>query len=199
MPRRVVDILRGPIAGRINYSFPDVAAHDVFWPLTGVHRVTPAAFHDVARAIESGIIHVEHARDIGAGFDAQYNSSGRTRRDGTVVRAKTIEIGGTSGRVQMGAILHECVHAYFDLVHYRMSILTNEAAAYVTSALAYRMTGVPWPRINDPDRAGENVADRLMHQYATGVGVPMVSREPWVGLLQAIQASPDYASELSGH
>jgi hypothetical protein len=190
--QQVIRILRGPVAARIRFAFPDGMSGAAGRVLT----VTPTDFHVVSRAIEAGTIHVVTAVDLPAGWDAQYNRRARTRRDGTRIPARTIELSRMTGRYAEGSIVHECLHAYYDLTGAALSTLNNEASAFVTSSLYYRMTELPPIRTNDIDQLGANVADGLLAQYGTGDAHPTVPEPAWGDLLDAIRSAPSYAREL---
>src|SRR4051794_37942705 len=104
---RVVHILNGPTVARIRFRFPIRGSHVT---------ITRQTFHHVAHAIASGRVIVRAPTDLAAGVAAQYNDVARTRANGTVVRANTLEAKPAFGRLDEAIIVHESLHAAYDLL-----------------------------------------------------------------------------------
>lgn len=185
LQNQVLQILRGPVVPRIRFIFPAPG---------GNVTIAPQTFYLVANAIQSGRVHVARPTDLEPGVGASYNGGARTRLDGTEVRANTLEINSASGRLNEGDVLHECLHAAYDLLRTGITVLDEEASAYVVSSLYFRMTGVRPARWRDePYRTAGMVADTLLAQYARGTaGIPTVGAIEWDVLRTAVVVNPIY-------
>jgi hypothetical protein len=172
---RVLATLRGAEANRIRFTFNSTG---------GAITINRAAFERVARAIERGNLHVRVVTTFRAGVGAQYRSD-----------TNVIETPPVIGRADQGLILHECTHAYYDLISKNLMAVDDEASAYVVDALFFRMTGLPRPRWNATLHAmAGHVADDLLRQYQAGVyAPPEVSSLLWWPLKLLIASDPVYA------
>ena len=179
--QRVLDLLRGPQAARIRFTFPFFA---------GTVTITSASFARVARAIESGHMRLQVTNAFPAGVAGEYVS-------GT---PNTLRIKPIVGRVEEGLLLHECTHAIFDLTHTHVTALDDEAASYVVDALYFRMTGLRRPRWNaQPHATAGAVADALLQHYARGTrGIPAVDHASWDALRGQIMVHPVYIAGPAG-
>lgn len=163
---RVLDVLHGPAVARMRFRFPIRGSHVT---------IAPQTFHHVARAIRLGQVTVRPPTDLAAGVAAQYNDVARTRADGTAVAANTLEVVSAAGRMDEAYIVHESLHAAYDLLRTGLDANAEEASAYVCTALYCRMTGLPRPRwANGPIYANAaEVARTLLSQYQKGdPGIP---------------------------
>jgi len=188
---RVLEVLNGPTVARIRFKFPIRGGHVT---------ITPQTFHHVARAIESGRVIVRPPTDLGAGIAAQYNATARNRADGSTVRANTLEIASVSGRVKEAHVVHESLHAAYDLLRTGIDANAEEASAYVCSALCLKMTGVhaDWGSSQIWLNA-KPVAETLLRQYQKGAsGIPTVGEHEWHMLRAAVGLHPVYARLRSG-
>jgi hypothetical protein len=179
--QRVLDLLRGPTAGRIRFTFPFFA---------GTVTISPVSFRHVANAIERGHVHLDVTNAFPPGVAGQYVS-------GT---PNTLRIKPIIGRVEEGLVLHECTHAVFDLTHTRVNGNDDEAASYVVDALYFRMTGLRRPRWNaEPHATAGAVADALLRQYQAGTrGIPAIDATAWTTLKQQIALHPVYVTGPAG-
>jgi hypothetical protein len=126
---------------------------------------------------------------------AQYNDVARTRADGTVVKANTLEIAAVMGRFDEATVVHESLHAAYDLLRTGIDGNAEEASAYVCTALFCRMTGLPKPRwANDALYSGaERTAQSLLAQFQIGdVAIPTVGEQEWEALRLAVALHPVY-------
>jgi len=183
---QILAILEGPVVARIRFRFP-----------LGTSRVTiaPQTFYVVARAIRSGHVTVSRPTDLAAGVAAQYNDVARTRADGTVVAADTLEVAGIHGRLDESMAVHECLHAAYDLLRTGLDGNSEEASAYVVTALYCRMTGLARPLwANGMIWANAaSAAETLLRQYQQGdVAIPMVGEPEWEVLRLAVALHPVY-------
>ncbi|WP_036295907.1 hypothetical protein [Methylosinus sp. PW1] len=189
---RVIAILEGATVARIRFRFP-VAGSNV--------TIAPQTFQRVARAIRAGAVHVAVPTDLPAGVAAQYNDVARTRADGTVVAANTLEVNTTAGRLDASYVVHESLHCAYDLLRTGIDGNSEEASAYVCAALYCRMTGLPKPRWVGPGiyAQAEKVAQGLLAHYQRGdVAVPTVGLTEWAALRLSVALHPVYPAAAPG-
>jgi len=192
LDRQVLAILLGPDVARMRFRFP---------LLKSQVTIAPQTFYVVAHAIRSGRVIVRPPTDLPAGVAAQYNDVARTRRDRTAVRANTLEVNSASGRLNGAYVVHESLHAAYDLLHTGIDGNAEEASAYVVTALYCRMTGLPRPLwANGPIYgSAAQVADTLITQYQRGdVLIPMVGETEWETLRLAVALDPVYRFTYKG-
>jgi hypothetical protein len=182
---QVIGILRGPIVQRMRFTFPSSGR---------TITIAPQTFAVVAAAIDSGRIAVARPTDLAPNVDAQYNIYPRTKGDGTVVPARTLELQSALGRYSEGVVLHECLHAAYQLLGTPIIAADNEASAYVVDALYFRMSGLgkgKWS--GGGDTTAGLVADTLLAQYQRGsAGIPSVGLREWNLLKAVIITTPTY-------
>jgi hypothetical protein len=185
---RVLQVLNSPTVARIRFRFPIRGSHVT---------ITRQTFRHVIRAIVSGRVIVRAPTDLAAGVAAQYNDVARTRANGTVVRANTLEINPMLGRFDEATLVHESLHAAYDLLRTGLDGNAEEASAYVCTALYCRMTGLPRPLwANGQIYANaELTAQTLLKQYQKGnPGIPFVGDDAWRMLRAGIGMHPVYAT-----
>jgi hypothetical protein len=173
LTRKVLQILNGPTVARIRFRFPTRGSEVT---------MTKHMFQHVVHAIRSGRVIVRPPTDLGPGTGAQYNDVARQRADGTPVRANTLEINSARGRMKEAAIVHESLHAAYDLLRTPIDANAEEASAYVCTALYLRMTGGFRPEWGSDQIWGNSgrVAQTLLTQYQKGdPGIPMVGEDEW--------------------
>lgn len=116
---QVIGILKNGFTQRIGFSFTGS---------TGA-KITVAAndLLSVAQAIEGNKIAVQSSADVGSGW-AKY-----TARDDGDSKANTLYVGANdyTSRIFEGLIVHEAIHAVFDLKKTVIPWLDNEATAYI--------------------------------------------------------------------
>lgn len=142
-----IRLLRSPQATRINFSFPSSAGGNI--------TVNSSTFERVAAAIETNIIAINDTVRLPADIGAIYVPD-RTPGGEMLLRREI-------GRQHNGEVIHESVHASFDLTHSTLPRVDDETAAYIASALYWRMTGL---RCNPDSRvfcAASNIADSILH------------------------------------
>lgn len=186
LEHEVLAVLLGPTVARIRFRFPIARSHVT---------IAPQTFQFVAHAIRSGRVRIRAPTDLAAGVAAQYNDVPRTSADGAVVAANTLEIATVAGRFDEATVVHESLHAAYDLLSTGIDGNAEEASAYVCTALYCRMTGLPKPRwANDAlySRA-ERTAQSLLAQYQIGdVAIPTVGEQDWETLRLAVALHPVY-------
>jgi hypothetical protein len=177
---RVIHILRGGEAHRIRFKIPATS---------GTITINRASFETVASAIQAGKIKVTAQTVFRPGVGAEYH--GWAIAGGA---SGELVVPPILGREQEGLVLHECTHAFFDLVRSGVGASEEEAICYVVDALYFRMTGLTPPRwSNEPHKTAKAVADGLLHQYAKGdTPVPTVGTDEWHALVLAVMLNPTY-------
>jgi len=124
-------------------------------------HVAPASFDRVATAVEHGTIQVVESPDLRAG-NAEYRFNNSIDASG-VARSGTLRFStrGQSSRLFEAIIVHECVHASFDLTGSRLSLADDEAAAFLAGAIYCTLSGLP------PDRwSGETMYEGMVRRTA---------------------------------
>jgi len=183
---KVLLVLEGPTVARVRFRFPIAGSHVT---------IAPQTFYHVARAIRAGRVTVSPPTDLQAGAAAQYNDVARTRTDGTVVPANTLEVKAVAGRYDEATVVHESLHAAYDLLHTGLDGNAEEASAMVCTALYCLMTGLPrpgWAAVPIFATA-EQTAKTLLRQYQRGVrGIPWVGNAEWQALRLAVALNPLY-------
>lgn len=183
---QILAILEGPSVARMRFRFPLGSSHVT---------IAPQTFHVVSHAIRSGHVVVRRPTDLAAGVAAQYNDVARTRADHTSVAADTLEVAGINGRLDEAYAVHESLHAAYDLLRTGLDGNSEEASAYVVTALYCRMTGLARPLwANGPIYASAAAAaETLLRQYQQGdVAIPMVGLTEWETLRLAVMLDPVY-------
>jgi len=173
---QVITLLRGPVTARIRFRFSTTDGRTI--------TIAPQTFHRVARAIETGNARVERSANLRSGVAAQYDSASRN----------ALQISPMLGRIEEGLVLHEALHAAYDLLHTNINAADEEASAYVVSSLYFRMTGVRPGRWNAilHANAGE-AANSLLRQYARGTaGIPAVDGHAFAILRLLVMTDPVY-------
>jgi hypothetical protein len=128
---QMIGILRSGEARRIRFSFRGTSGATI--------SVDPASFERVAAALHSGTISIVEGRfttDIAmysAQADPANNAAANTFYLGTNPRYS---------RIFNALVIHESVHASFDLVRSRLPWVDNEAAAYIAQAYYARNSGL---------------------------------------------------------
>jgi hypothetical protein len=186
LKNQVLAVLNGPVVARIRFRFPLGRSHVT---------IAPQTFHVVARAIQLGNAFVGVPTDLAPGVAAQYNDVARTRANGTRVRANTLEVATAAGRFDQAIVVHESLHAAYDLLRTGLDGNAEEASAYVVTALYCRMTGLARPKwANGQIYANAALAaETLLHLYQKGdPGIPMVGEAEWDKLRLGVALHPVY-------
>jgi hypothetical protein len=188
----VLAMLHGPAVARIRFRFPGPSGYIV---------ITPQTFRVVANAIMSGHVKVRRPTDLGAGVGAQYNDVARTRADGTLVQADTLEVNSADGRLDQAMVLHESLHCAYDLLRTSLDGNAEESSCHICTALYCRMTGLGKPKWANGSVYGSaaKAAETLLVQYQKGVhGIPIVGIPEWQTLRLAFALHPLYRFKLPG-
>ena len=144
--------------------------------------VDPSSFRRVASAIQSGTITVAEG-GVRSGW-AQYNARNNTFN---------VSTGVEYSRAFNALLVHESVHASFDLSRSQLPWVDNEAAAYIAQGFYLRNSGFSRSRL-----------DELGHPYLGVLIVDSIIRRgtPDRTLLEemtgTLLSSPDYHSYIRG-
>ncbi|HEV7257459.1 MAG TPA: hypothetical protein VGN82_06720 [Bosea sp. (in: a-proteobacteria)] len=182
---RLIQVLLGPAASRIRFSFPSGNR----WITLG-----PGTFQRVASGIRANTVHIQTSTQFPPNTGAQYFAAADLSNTPPVPRANTLLMPPILGRVGESTALHECVHAAYDLFRTNINAWDEEASAYVAHVLYCKMTGLKQPRWSAPIAdVASATADGLLAEYQRGaVRVPQVSRVSWELLRFAVLTSPTY-------
>src|SRR5689334_4855982 len=170
---QVLSVLHSAPIGRMRFRFPLGNSHVT---------IAPQTFYVVAHAISAGRVIVRRPTDLAPGVAAQYNDVARTRADHTIVLANTLEVNLATGRLNEAYVVHESLHAAYDLLGTALDGNAEEASAYMVTALYCRMTGLARPRWANGliYSNAAKAAESLLVQYQRGnPGIPMVGSEQW--------------------
>lgn len=134
---RVLKILKSNETRRINFSFTsDDGTTDI--------TINYASFQKVASAVDSGKISLKEASSsIAQDIDASY-----TIDDTLSIDSKFVKAYGNS-RLFDALIIHESVHAYFDIIGKKLLAIDSEAAGYIAQGYYLRNSGYS-RNIQDP-------------------------------------------------
>ncbi len=134
-----LNVLRGREAHRIRFQYTGYSGISI--------SVAPETFERIARAIEENRIRLDGPEDLGAGEDGCYWSGNFVDSSGHAFSGRfSLNIHNTGSRIWDAVLIHEAVHASFDLTRSRLSLADDEAAAYIASAMFCHMTGLPLHR-----------------------------------------------------
>jgi hypothetical protein len=177
--KRALELLRGPVAARIRFSFPNRGA---------VITINRSTFERTAKFIEQGKVKIKPPTTLPPGAGASQNKGNNE-----------IQMRRPTGRWDEASLLHECLHAFFDVTVTGMSATDEEAAAYVVTALYCRMTGLKQERWGEITRTARPIVDKILQHYAKGSpGVPAVNEADWNALRLTITLHPLYFASPAG-
>lgn len=177
---QMIRILRSSDTQRINFSFTGSTGITI--------AVDGSSFRRVAQALEEDRIHVQTGgvRDGWAKYSA--------RAEGTSA-ANTFYIGANnlSSRDFDGLIVHEAVHASFDLTSSQIPWLDNEIAAYIAQGYYLRNSGYSTARM---DTLGMPYLGRMIvNEIRSGGDVQGFWMEQ---LRDSLLSDPQYHSYIRG-
>jgi len=136
--------------------------------------------------IDSGKIKVEYdsAKSGMAEYDYKTN---------TIITGIKIAI----GYAEMGLIVHECVHAVYDVAKQKMSTAISEAIAYIVQSQYVYVANGPGKRLSH-----SNATKDLVFQYAWAIAACIQEGKPIdkldkSNLISAISAHPFYAKNAT--
>jgi len=179
----IISFLRHGASQRVSFSFVTPNGARVV--------VNETTFQRVASAIETGRITLVETTSFAAGVGAEYCAQAQTSRG---IAANTLRVPPQIGRMEQGSLLHESVHASFDLTRSGgVNAADEEAASYIAEYVYYRRTGLaPRRVINDAiTRAARPIADAVIRRQ------PITSAQI-AALSSAISGNPTYAGMPTG-
>jgi hypothetical protein len=130
--KQMIEILRSDETRRIRFSFRGTSGATI--------SVDQSSFRRVADALQSGAISVVEGR-----FNTDTAMYSARADAATNVAANTFYLGRHHrfSRLFNALIVHESVHASFDLTRSSLPWIDNEAAAYIAQAYYARNSGLP--------------------------------------------------------
>jgi hypothetical protein len=178
---QMIEVLRSGETRRINFSFRGTGGREI--------RVGPRMFTQVAEALANDQISVVEGRfttDI-AMYSAFADASGTSA-------ANTFYLGRNPrwSRSFNALIVHESVHAAFDLSRTSLPWIDNEAAAYVAQGYYLRNSGYPRYRL---DLGSEPSTAYLMVDAIIEGGDPAYFLS---ALRDSLNANPQYHDYIRG-
>lgn len=178
---QLMRVLRSRDAQRIHFTFTGSGGNSI--------SVDGSSFTRVANAIEANTISVVEGGGVPDGW-AKYSA----RAEGTdAANTFYIGAGNHSSRDFDGLLVHESVHASFDLTRTTIPWLDNETCAYIAQGYYLRNTGYPRTRMDTMGMPyyGVQIVDSIIR----GEGVP----EFWIEAMHgALESSPTYHSYIRG-
>lgn len=175
---QMIDILRSDEARRVRFSFAGSS---------GSVAVDQSSFTRVADALEQNELSVV----TGGVRDGWAKYSSRAENGSA---ANTFYFGRNQrwSRIFNGLVLHECVHASFDLTRTTIPWLDNEAAAYISQAYYLRNAGLPRARLEFGSMPS------IAYQYVDGLRSGNTSDVTFFldALRDSLNNSPDYHSYI---
>jgi hypothetical protein len=129
---QMIGILRSDEARRISFNFVGTSSRTI--------SVDHTSFDRVAQALQENRIQVVEGR-----FDTDIASYSARADSARNLAANTFYLGRNPrySRLFNALIIHESVHASFDLTHSTLPWVDNECAAYIAQAYYARNSGLP--------------------------------------------------------
>ena len=172
LKEQMVQVLSDQQTRRIRFSLTGSTGTSI--------SVDPSSFSRVADAINDESISVNEG-GVASGW-AQYNSRNNTFN---------VSTGQEFSRAFNALLIHESVHASFDLTRSRLPWLDNEVAAYIAQGYYLRNSGFPRARL---DELGQPYLGVLIVDSVVRTGTPDST------LIQELQgtllSSPQYHSYI---
>lgn len=175
---QMIAILRDRDTQRINFRYCTP---------TATTSIDSSAFTRVAAGLESGHFSVVEGRHSANMLTYSAWADGNDA-------ANTFYLGRNqrSSRDFNALVVHESIHAYFDLTHLKIPWLDNEAVAYIAQGFYLRNSGYPQSRLeeDEPYELGYRVA----REIASGQ-----SGSDWIALLRdKLNTDSRYAGYIHG-
>lgn len=176
----VANILTGPEIQKIN-SFTFYGKH-----------FTPISFGNIKNMIEAGFIKVEHdEKKVGM---AEYDYGTNTMYLG---------FKATTELTKKALVVHEAVHAIYDLVKMKMSVADSEAIAYIVQcqyARANSASSDPGDRLFSADKKKDKVFEvgwRIAGKLLGKDSSPLTD-DDYREMREAVSQHPFYAAKAAG-
>lgn len=184
---QMISVLRDGDTARIRFNFngAGVGAMSLGTPIS----IDGSVFRRVATALSNGTLHVvenhfSENKMVYAAWDDDANG----------YSANTFYLGNTPrySRDFNGLVVHESVHAYFDLTRFSVQWVDNEAAAYIAQAYYLRNSGYSQSRIQigSPLRVASLYVGDLT---GGGDAAPLLD-----SIRDSLRNNPDYESYIGG-
>ena len=174
---QMLRVLRGSETQRIRFSFTGTTGISI--------SVDGSSFRRVAQAIEENRIQI--AEGGVAGGWAQYNA-----------RNNTFSVGSDQqwSRAFDALLVHESVHASFDLVSSSLPWLDNETAAYIAQGYYLRNSGFSQSRLDHVGQTNQPYLGlKIVESIVSGGSVDSF----WLDQLHgSLLSSPQYHSYIRG-
>jgi hypothetical protein len=172
---QLIRTLRSNDAQRIHFTFSGSTGVDI--------SVDGSTFRRVAQAVEENRIDVQSSATVPRGW-AKYSARAE---NGDAANTFYLGAGDHSSRDFDGLLIHESVHASFDLTRTSIPWLDNEVTAYIAQGYYLRNTGYPRTRMDTLGMPYYGVM--IVDSIVRGEGVDAF----WVEQLQgALESSPTY-------
>jgi hypothetical protein len=175
---QLIRVLRSSDAQRIRFTFRGSTQIDI--------SVDGSSFRRVAQAVEENRIGVQSSSTVPRGW-AKY--SARAER-GDAANTFYIGQGDHSSRDFDGLLIHESVHASFDLTRTTIPWLDNEVTAYIAQGYYLRNTGYPRTRMDTLGMPYYGVM--IVDSIVRGEGIDQFWLEQLQGSLESNATYHDY-------
>ncbi|MGQ0540749.1 MAG: hypothetical protein ACT4O9_02715 [Blastocatellia bacterium] len=171
---QMIDVLGDNQTRRISFTFNGTTGLTIEVNRTSFKRVADAIRANTVSVVEGG---------VASGW-AQYNARNNTFN---------VSTGAEWSRAYNALLVHESVHASFDLVRSRLPWVDNETAAYIAQGFYLRNSGFPRSRL---DELGEPYLGVLLVDSIIRTGTP--DRTLIEELHGSLLSSPQYHSYIRG-
>jgi len=184
---QMIAVLRSDETARINFTFNggSTSAMSLGTRIT----LNAGAFRQVAAALANDRLHV--VEDHFSESRMVYSSRTDTANG---FAANTFYLGNTprSSRDFNGLVVHESVHAFFDITRFTVKWVDNEAAAYMAQAYYLRNSGFPGSRLplGSPIRLGQMAIGDIRSGGDATVLIDAIR--------DSLRSNPDYESYIGG-
>jgi hypothetical protein len=181
---QMLTVLRGSETQRIRFSFTGTTGLTI--------SVDGSSFRRVAQAIEENTIHIVESAAAGRAKYSAWNNPAK----GEAANTFYIGAGPRWSRAFDALLVHESVHASFDLSRASLPWLDNETAAYIAQGYYLRNSGFSSERL---DHVGQNnqpyLGRQIVASIISGEGVPGF----WLDQLHgSLLSSPQYHDYING-
>ncbi|HVE59836.1 MAG TPA: hypothetical protein VNB22_23690 [Pyrinomonadaceae bacterium] len=182
---QMLNVLRGSEAQRIHFSFTGTTGITV--------SVDGSSFRRVAQAIQDNTIHIVES-GVAAGR-AKYSAWNNPAK-GEAANTFYIGAGPSWSRAFDALLIHESVHASFDLTRASLPWLDNETAAYIAQGYYLRNSGFSSERL---DHVGQNNQPYLGRQIVASIVNGEGIQGFWLDQLHgSLLSSPQYHDYING-
>lgn len=180
--QQLIDILRGSNTQKISFSFTGTTGMKI--------NIKATHFNRVADALSEGRISISHG-NVPAGTAKYSARTAGTDAANTFYLPKSANIGSKDMK---GLLVHESVHAVFDLYSSNLPWVDNEAAAHIAQGYYLRNVGYPrkWMHQDSGAYHGLMVVDAILD------GQPELAQASLDALRDGLRNAPLYAGYING-